>query len=172
MAELAHNDGGTESHSRGLVAIDPAIAAGSGPHERAPLVRFLDELDRARLAPMDVLLLLRLAEAEVTVLQLADELDRRPETIRRAAAGLVARGLVRRRSHGTERWAHVFTATPRGLDVLRRLRPPLRSEITAPAQRGGPPAVRATVDGAPMIRRQGSTGRHAFSMEPERVSRG
>jgi DNA-binding MarR family transcriptional regulator len=107
-------------------------------HDRAQgplaLMRFLDRLDRARLTPMDVLLLLRLADAEVTVLQLADELDRRAADVRSATAGLVARGLVRRRSDGSARWGLVLTATPRGIDALRRLQPP--SEITVPGPRG------------------------------------
>jgi hypothetical protein len=47
-------------------------------------VRFLDAIDRARLTPMDVLLLLHVAEAEATVVDLADRLDRRAADVRRA----------------------------------------------------------------------------------------
>jgi hypothetical protein len=83
-------------------------------------MRLLDAIDRARLTPMDVLILLHVAEAEATVVDLAERLDRRPADVRRATGRLVARGLLRRRSAPTVPWGLVFTATVSGLELLRR----------------------------------------------------
>ncbi|HEX2104785.1 MAG TPA: hypothetical protein VHF51_14105 [Solirubrobacteraceae bacterium] len=85
------------------------------------MVRLLDAIDRARLTTMDVLLLLHVADVEATVVDLAARLDRRPVDVRRAAAPLVARGLLRRRSDRTVPWGLTFTATVAGLDLLRRV---------------------------------------------------
>ena len=100
---------------------DPFPSNVSRKNGRAPVVRFLDAIDRARLTPMDVLLLLQIAEAEATVVDLADRLDRRAADVRRATGNLVARGLVRPRAHRTLPWGVVFTVTASGLDVLAGL---------------------------------------------------
>ena len=91
---------------------------------RAPVVRFLDAIDRVRLTPMEVLVLLHVAEAEATVADLANQLDRRPANVRRATGRLVARGLLRRRADGTGLSGLVFTATASGLELLAALRVP------------------------------------------------
>ena len=100
---------------------EPLLPAASRTSGRAPVTRFLDAIDRARLTPMDVLLLLHVAEAEASVVDLANHLDRRPADVRRAAGRLLARGLLRRRADGKAPWGLVFTATASGLDVLARL---------------------------------------------------
>jgi hypothetical protein len=46
----------------------------------ATLERLLDMLDRERLAPLEVLLLLRVATSEATVVELAAALDREPRS--------------------------------------------------------------------------------------------
>jgi hypothetical protein len=84
----------------------------------AGLERFMDVLDRERLAPVDVLLLLRVAASEATVVELAAALDREPIAMRRAAGGLIGRGLLR------QRWARrglVLETMPSGLLALSRL---------------------------------------------------
>jgi DNA-binding MarR family transcriptional regulator len=78
-------------------------------------------MDRARLTPIDVLVLLHAADAEATVMKLAERLDRRPADIRRAAGRLVARGLLRRRRNRTAPWGLVFAATASGRDVVASL---------------------------------------------------
>jgi hypothetical protein len=80
--------------------------------------RFLDVLDRERLAPVEVLLLLRVAASEATVAELAAALDREVITIRRTAGGLTGRGLVRQRAAPRGR---VLEVMPTGLRVLDRL---------------------------------------------------
>jgi hypothetical protein len=86
------------------------------------LERFLDAVDRERLAPVEVLLLLRVAATEATLVELAAALDREVITIRRAAGDLIGRGLLRQRSasHG-----QVLAIMPTGLRALRRLAQPL-----------------------------------------------
>jgi hypothetical protein len=86
------------------------------------LERFMDVLDRERLAPVDVLLLLRVAASEATVVELATALNREPIAIRRAAGGLIARGLLRQRS---ARRGLVLETMPSGLVALSRLAQPL-----------------------------------------------
>jgi DNA-binding MarR family transcriptional regulator len=81
----------------------------------------LDAIDRARLTPLDVLLLIDLAQAESTVADLAERLNRRPVDVRRAIERLVARGLLRRRSRRSVARGLVFTATAAGQAVLRRV---------------------------------------------------
>ena len=104
-----------------------------GPHlDRSPDSRpwgrgsgseqFLEVLDRERLAPVDVLVLLHVAASEVTVAELAAALDREVITIRRTAGDLIGRGLVRRRSAPR---GPVLAVMPTGLRVLDRLAPPL-----------------------------------------------
>ena len=88
----------------------------------AALERFLDMLDRERLAPLEVLVLLRVATSEPTVVELAAALDREPITIRRAAAGLIGRGLLRQRP---ARRGLVLETMPSGLSALSRLAEPL-----------------------------------------------
>jgi len=82
------------------------------------VARFVDAIDRALLTPMDVLLLLHVAEGEATVVDLADRLDRCAAEIRRATGNLVARGLLRPRADRTVPWGVVFDVTASGLDVL------------------------------------------------------
>jgi len=129
-------------------AMTPGRAGG-----RPTLLAFLDALDRAGFTPMETLLLLRIASTELTVHELADELGRPPVAIRRAAARLVARGLLRRRSGGPSRCELVLTATPHGLDAVGRLGPLPASGMSTPhgAARGavggpGPRTARRAVE--------------------------
>jgi hypothetical protein len=84
----------------------------------AGLERFLDVLDRERLAPVEVLLLLRIAASEATVAELAAALDREVITIRRTAGDLIGRGLLRQRSAPR---GPVLEIMPPGLRALARL---------------------------------------------------
>jgi DNA-binding MarR family transcriptional regulator len=102
---------------------DALPAKASRTNGRA-VVRFLDAIDRARLTPIDVLILLHVAEGETTVRDLAERLDRRPADVRRTTDRLVARGLIRRRSDRMAPPGPIFTATASGLDVLAGLEPP------------------------------------------------
>jgi DNA-binding MarR family transcriptional regulator len=102
---------------------DPLPANASRMSGRA-VMRLLDAIDRARLTTMDVLLLLHVAEAEATVGDLAEQIDRRPAEVRRATGRLVARGLMRRRADRTVPWGLIFTATASGRDLLARLELP------------------------------------------------
>jgi len=92
------------------------LSAGAG------LERFLDALDRERLAPVEVLLLLRVAASEATLVELAAALDRELITIRRTAGDLIGRGLLRQRSASR---GPVLAIMPTGLQALRRLAQPL-----------------------------------------------
>jgi hypothetical protein len=85
------------------------------------LERFLDALDRERLAPVEALLLLRVAASETTVVELAAALDRDPVAIRRAAADLTGRGLLRQRP---ARRGLVLETMPSGRSALSRLGEP------------------------------------------------
>jgi hypothetical protein len=91
-------------------------AGGSG------LERFLDALDRERLAPIEVLLLVRVAASEATVVEVAAALDREVTTIRRTAGDLIGRGLLRQRSAPR---GPVLAIMPAGLRALGRLPQPL-----------------------------------------------
>jgi hypothetical protein len=86
------------------------------------LERLLDALDRERLAPVEVLLLLRVAESEATLVELATALDREVITIRRTAGDLIGRGLLRQRSASR---GPVLAIMPTGLRALGRLAQPL-----------------------------------------------
>jgi DNA-binding MarR family transcriptional regulator len=98
-----HPDGSPES-----VPTDP----GSG------LEGFLDVLDRERLAPVEVLVLLRIAATESTLGELAAVLDREAMTIRRTVGDLIGRGLVRQRSAAR---GSVLEVMPTGRRLLDRL---------------------------------------------------
>ena len=91
-------------------------AGGSG------LERLLDALDRERLVPVEVLLLLRVAASEATLVELAAALDREVTTIRRTAGDLIGRGLIRQRSASR---GPVLAIMPTGLRALGRLAQPL-----------------------------------------------
>jgi hypothetical protein len=86
------------------------------------LERFLDALDRERLAPVEALLLLRVAASEATLVELAAALDREVITIRRTAGDLIGRGLLRQRSASR---GPVLAIMPTGLRALGRLAQPL-----------------------------------------------
>jgi hypothetical protein len=88
----------------------------------AGVERFLDVLDRERLAPVEVLLLLRVAASEATLAELAAALDREVITIRRTAGDLIGRGLLRQRSASR---GPVLEIMPTGLRALGRLTQPL-----------------------------------------------
>jgi hypothetical protein len=100
---------------------DRSRAAKRSMHDPA-LERFLDVLDRERLAPVEVRLLLRVAASDATVVEHAAELDRDPVAIRRAATRLARRGLLRQRA---ARRGLVLEAMPSGLSALSRLAEPL-----------------------------------------------
>ena len=95
----------------------------------AGLERFLDVLDRERLAPVEALLLLRVAASEATLVELAAALDREVITIRRTAGDLIGRGLLRQRS--TPR-GPVLEIMPTGLRALGRVAQPL--DLSQPAE--------------------------------------
>lgn len=122
---------------------DRLPANASPANGREPVVRLLDAIDRAHLTPMDVLLLLHVAEADATVVDLAERLDRRPIDVRRATGRLVARGLLRRRSDTMVRRGVMFAATTPGLDVLARLEAPSSLAGPATAGAGRPPRLDA-----------------------------
>src|SRR3954463_15448133 len=82
--------------------------------------RFLDVLDRERLAPVEVLVLLRVAASEATVAELAAALDREVITIRRTAGDLIGRGLVRQRSAPRGPVLEIMPTALRALDRLAR----------------------------------------------------
>jgi DNA-binding MarR family transcriptional regulator len=82
------------------------------------LERFLDVLDRERLAPVEVLVLLRIAATESTLGELAAVLDREAMTIRRTVGDLIGRGLVRQRSAAR---GPVLEVMPTGRRLLDRL---------------------------------------------------
>jgi len=86
------------------------------------LERLLDALDRERLVPVEVLLLLRVAASEATLVELAAALDREVITIRRTAGDLIGRGLIRQRSASR---GPVLAIMPTGLRALGRLAQPL-----------------------------------------------
>lgn len=132
-AGAAHNDGTPARRDAARRTRPRRRPPDSGPHidrsgasnrstRDSALERFLDLLDRERFAPLDVLLLLRVAASDATVAELAAALDREPIAIRRAAGGLVGRGLLRQRS---ARGGLVLEAMPSGLLALRRLARPL-----------------------------------------------
>jgi DNA-binding MarR family transcriptional regulator len=104
--------------NRGADPFAPNVSRTNG---RAPVARFLDAIDRAGLSPMDMLLLLHVADAEATARDLAEQLDRRPADIRRATGRLVARGLLRRRADRTVPLGLLLTATASGLDLVRSM---------------------------------------------------
>ena len=79
-------------------------------------------LDRERLAPVEVLVLLHVAASEATVAELAAALDREVITIRRTAGDLIGRGLLRQRSAPR---GPVLEVMPTGLRALDRLAQPL-----------------------------------------------
>jgi DNA-binding MarR family transcriptional regulator len=109
------------------------------------MVPVLDAMDRAQLSPMDALLLLHVAEADATIVDLANRLERRPADVRRATGRLVARGLLRRRAESAASWGLVFTPTASGLDLLGRVGLPFAS---AGDGDDGRPAREAQVGGS------------------------
>jgi hypothetical protein len=132
-AAAAHNDGTAARRDAARRTRSRRRPADFGPHlapsatpsrstRDSALERFLELLDRERLAPLDVLLLLRVAASEATVVELAAALDREPIAIRRAAGGLIGRGLLRQRS---ARRGLLLEAMPSGLLALSRLARPL-----------------------------------------------
>jgi hypothetical protein len=84
--------------------------------------QFLDVLDREGVAPVELLVLLRVAASEATVAELAAALDREVITIRRTAGDLIGRGLLRHRSAPR---GPVLEVMPTGLRTLDRLARPL-----------------------------------------------
>jgi DNA-binding MarR family transcriptional regulator len=82
--------------------------------------RALGLLERRRLSATELRILLAVVDREVSVSELADAFGRRPLEIRRAAARLYARGLLRWR-HDAMRREAVFAITPAGLATVRPL---------------------------------------------------
>jgi DNA-binding MarR family transcriptional regulator len=111
----------------------------------------LDAIDRARLTPLDVLLLIDLAQAESTVADLAERLNRRPVDVRRAIERLVARGLLRRRSRRSVARGLVFTATRRArpFSAASGSSPRAWTRATSTGAAGGP---RRRCAGEPAVR--------------------
>jgi hypothetical protein len=103
---------------------DPVSPDAARTNRRAPIVPALDAMDRAQLGPMDAL---HVAEADATIVDLANRLERRPADVRRATGRLVARGLLRRRAESAVSWGLVFTPTASGLDLLDRVGLPFAS---------------------------------------------
>jgi DNA-binding MarR family transcriptional regulator len=129
------------------------------------VVRFLDAIDRARLTPIDVLVLLHFAEGATTVGDLAERLDRRPADVRRATGRLVARGLVRRRSDGMVSRGLIFTATASGLDVLAGLEAP--SSIAGAMQGDGHRPPRRDARRRPLRAARGASGQGPLGGVPQ-----
>jgi hypothetical protein len=105
------------------LGLRPDRSPGSRPSGHGSgLERFLDVLDRERLAPVEVLVLLRITASGSTLAELAAALDREVVTIRRTAGDLIGRGLLRQRSAAR---GPVLEVMPTGLRVLGRLAQPL-----------------------------------------------
>lgn len=85
----------------------------------------LDVLEQHRLSPAELRILLALREGEVELNELARSFERRPIEVRRAAARLYARGLLRWRyspEPGTSRnKEEVLGTTEAGRSVIRPL---------------------------------------------------
>lgn len=80
----------------------------------------LELLERSRLSPSELRILLAVRDGEVSVSALAEAFDRRPLQLRRTAARLYARGLLRWRHDAATKEA-VFGISPAGRAMVRPL---------------------------------------------------
>ena len=87
--------------------------------ERA-IDRALELLERSRLSSSELRILLAVRDGEVSVSALAEAFDRRPLQLRRTAARLYGRGLLRWRGDAATKEA-VFGITPAGRAMVRPL---------------------------------------------------
>ena len=101
-------------HRRGD-AQEPARRANAHAVDRA-----LDLLERTRLSAGELRILLAVRDGERSVPALAQAFDRRPLQLRRTAARLYARGLIRWR-HDTETKDALFAITAEGRALVRPL---------------------------------------------------
>jgi len=104
-----------------LVHPGKAFDAPSRPVDRRPRVdRALDLLERSRLSASELRILLATRDGEVSLSALARALGARPRHLRRTAARLYARELLRWR-HDAETKEAVFGITPAGRAMVRPL---------------------------------------------------
>ena len=103
----------------------------------------LELLERRRLSPIELRILLALRDGDVAVSGLAESFDRRPEEIRRAAARLYARGLLHWR-HDRGRDEPTFAITQAGTIALRPIQ-----IAGSPAAPGAPSAAAPSAAGRP-----------------------
>jgi DNA-binding MarR family transcriptional regulator len=106
-------------------------------HRSLAFDRFLESVHREHLSPLDVRILLRGTDREVTVTGLAESLGQPPSVLRRASARLLARGLLRRRRR-RDRHDHMEIAlatTASGMSALSRVTQALELARTDPSGR-------------------------------------
>jgi DNA-binding MarR family transcriptional regulator len=108
------------------------------------LDRLLAAAARARLSPSQVRILLRTEQRETTVPELAAALGEPPSAVDRAVAGLILRGLVRRRFDAAADHEPVVVATAWGRLRVRRLTSALRgpSPLLPVGRTSRPPVAR------------------------------
>jgi hypothetical protein len=86
----------------------------------APLDRVLEMVERRRLSPAELRILIRLVDREAGIPELAEALDERPLDVRRYGRRLSARGLVSWRHAGPLKHTQL-AITPAGLTTVRAL---------------------------------------------------
>ena len=87
---------------------------------RLALDRVLELVERRRLSPAELRILLRLVDGEAGIPGLAEALDERPVDVRRCGRRLSARGLVSWRHAGPLKHTQL-AITPAGLTAVRAL---------------------------------------------------
>jgi DNA-binding MarR family transcriptional regulator len=95
--------------------------SGSPPSAEEALDALLATLQRGDLSPLELRVLLWLADRVGTQRELADALDVSPGAVGRAATRLSMRGLIRRRFEGGRRSRFVLSSTSRGLRAIAPL---------------------------------------------------
>jgi nucleotide-binding universal stress UspA family protein len=144
-----------------------ATANGRGTNDAA-LEQLLEVLERERLTPLEMRILLRAADRETTNRDIAGSTEQPPSRIGRASTRLVARGLLRRHRRAGHPLKLTLTATRAGTSALQRISTAL-GECAANATQIGPPATQRHVvvgyDGSPASKRALAQG--ALAATPE-----
>lgn len=96
------------------------MTADIASRERA-LDELLASLQHGDLSPLELRLLVRLAERQSAQSELADALEASPATVSRATRRLAMRGLIRRRFEGGRRSRFVLSITSSGLQAVAAL---------------------------------------------------
>jgi hypothetical protein len=109
----------------------------------AALEALLESVQRERLSPLDLRVLLRVTDGEVTIGELADSMGQPPDVLRRATTRLAARGLLRDRPRQCRRLELTLTATAAGISALHRVSGSLCR--TSPSEFSEPTATLASV---------------------------